>query len=97
MKKAILLIFYIVAAVVVGALVAAIAGQISFLSWLAFGKSIGLSVDNPMVLDLSVLRIAFGFEIGITVAHIFCFIGAFFAYRATVKALRIGRQKFDEE
>lgn len=87
MRKAIIFIFYLVAAVVVGALVAAIALKVPFLSWLAFGKSIGLSVDNPMILDLSVIKIAFGFEVGVTVAHIICFIGAFFGYKYTVKAM----------
>ena len=67
MKKTVLGAFWLVAALVVGALIAAATEQIPFLSWLAFGRSIGLPVENPMVLDLSVIKIAFGFEIGVTV------------------------------
>lgn len=92
MRKMIIFAFYTAAAVVVGALVAAIALNIPFLSWLAFGKSIGLSVDNPMILDLSVVKLAFGFEIGLTVAHILCFIAAFFGYKYTVKAMGLNHE-----
>lgn len=89
MKKTVLGVFYLVAALVVGALIAAATEQVPFLSWLAFGKSIGLSVRDPVVLDLSVVRIAFGCEIGVTVAHILCFIGAFFGYKYTVKRMHL--------
>ena len=85
--KRLILCFYLAAAVVIGALLAAIAAGVPFLEWLAFGKSIGLSVDNPMVIDLSVVKLAFGFEFGLTVAHILSFIAAFFAYRSTVHRL----------
>ena len=46
MRRALIGIFYTVAAVIVGALAAAIAANVPFLSWLAFGKSIGLPVDE---------------------------------------------------
>ena len=70
MRKMLLFGFYLVAAVVVGALLAAAATQVPALAWLAFGKSIGLSVENPMVIDLSVIKVAFGLEVGITVAQV---------------------------
>ena len=97
MKKTILGAVWRVAALVVGALIAAATEQIPFLSWLAFGRSIGLPVENPMVLDLSVIKIAFGFEIGVTVAHILCFIGALFGYKYMVKRMHLddGRQRHD--
>ena len=87
MRNMLLFGFYLVAAVVVGALLAAAATQVPALAWLAFGKSIGLSVENPMVIDLSVIKVAFGLEVGITVAHLLCLIAAFFGYRYTVKAM----------
>ena len=96
MRKTLLAAFYLVAAVVVGALVAAIAVNIPFLSWLSFGKSIGLPVETPMVLDLSVVKVSFGFEVGVTVAHILCFVGAFFGYRKTVKAMHLNDRDQDE-
>lgn len=93
MRKTLIACFYTVAAVVLGALIAAAAVHIPFLSWLAFGKSIGLPVANPFIIDLSVLKIAFGFEVGVTVAHILSFIGAFFAYKYTVKAMQLDEIK----
>ena len=97
MRRALLGIFYTVAAVIVGALAAAIAANVPFLSWLAFGKSIGLPVDTPMVLDLSVVKVAFGFEVGVTVAHILAFIGAFFGYKYTIKAMHLNGKHEGEE
>ena len=58
MRKTLIAVFYLVAAVVIGALVAAATAQIPFLSWLAFGKSIGIPADSPAVLDLSVIKLA---------------------------------------
>ena len=92
MRKTLIAVFYLVAAVVIGALVAAATAQIPFLSWLAFGKSIGIPADSPAVLDLSVIKLAFGFEVGVTVAHILCFIGAFVRYKYTVKRMRLGER-----
>ena len=57
MRKTLIAVFYLVAAVVIGALVAAATAQIPFLSWLAFGKSIGIPADSPAVLDLSVIKL----------------------------------------
>lgn len=89
MRKCMLAGFMLLAAVIIGALIAAAAQNISFLSWLAFGKSIGLSTSNPMVLDLSVIKIAFGFEMGLTISHILCFVGAFFGYKRLVRAFHL--------
>ena len=75
MRKTLIAVFYLVAAVVIGALVAAATAQIPFLSWLAFGKSIGIPA-----------------EVGVTVAHILCFIGAFAGYKYTVKRMRLGER-----
>ena len=44
------------------------------------------------MLDLSVIKLAFGFEVGVTVAHILCFIGAFVGYKYTVKRMRLGER-----
>ena len=44
------------------------------------------------MLDLSGIKLAFGFEVGVTVAHILCFIGAFAGYKYTVKRMRLGER-----
>lgn len=47
----------------------------------------GISAASPMVLDLSVVRVAFGLEMGINVAQIFTITAALFAYKGAIKRL----------
>ena len=77
-------VFFMLAGIVVGTLVANLTAGVSGLSWLAYGQSVGISADSPMVIDLAVARLAFGFEMSITVAHIICIITAFLIYRAII-------------
>ena len=86
-KKNLMLIFMLLAGVIVGAFVANVTEGIPFLSWLAYGKSIGIDVTNPMILDLSVLKLAFGFEFGINIAQIICVILAICMYKGLVNRL----------
>lgn len=65
-----LFFFYLISGIVVGSLIAGLAQNVSWLSWLAFGTQIGFGYPNPALLDLSVLSISFGFSFSITVAHI---------------------------
>ena len=76
-----LLLALIVAGIVVGGLIAAAAKNVSVLSWLAYAKTFGLNVDRPAVLELSVLRLAVGFELTINVAQALCVVGAVLLYR----------------
>ena len=76
-----LLATLIIAGIVVGGLIAAAAKNVSPLSWLAYAKTFGLSVNRPLVLDLSVLRLALGFELTINVAQALCVVGAVLLYR----------------
>ena len=47
----------------------------------------GISVDNPMILDLAVIQLAFGFELGVNIAQIICVLIAIFAYKGLVSRL----------
>ena len=80
-KRTLVLLFFVAAGVIIGSLIASLAGGIPFLSWLGYGKTVGISTDNPMVLDLSVLKIAFGFELGINVAQIGTILAGVLLYR----------------
>lgn len=84
-RKVLFLIFFLLAGVILGGLIANLTHNISFLAWLSYGETIGLSAANPAVLDFSVLRIAFGFEMGINVAQVICIIASLFAYKAMIK------------
>lgn len=70
MKKNFMFFFYLISGVILGSLLAAVAKNVSWLSWLAFGTTIGFGADTPAVLDLTVLRVSFGFSFALTVAHV---------------------------
>ena len=77
----IILGFVILAAVVVGGLVGDLTKNISFLHWLGYSKSIGISVNDPFILDLSIMKFSFGFEMGINIVQIIFLTIAVFIYR----------------
>lgn len=66
-KKFFMVLFLIVASVVLGALIGVLTKDIGFLSWLGYSKSIGI---NTVHIDLSVLQLDFGLQIGINVAQV---------------------------
>ena len=70
LKRNLLLIFFILAGIVLGGMLANLCANIPFLSWLAYSSSIGFNADSPFVLDLSVIKLTFGFSMGISVAQI---------------------------
>ena len=70
LKRNFLLAFFLLAGILFGAMLAAFCAQVPFLSWLAYSSSIGFSPEAPFVLDLSVLKISFGFSMSISVAQI---------------------------
>ena len=70
MKKNFLFFFYLISGIIVGSLITMIAKDFSWLSWLSFGTTIGFGANNPAMLDLSVLKVWFGFAFELTVAHI---------------------------
>lgn len=80
MRKNMLFICYLIAGIVLGSLVAALAVQVSWLAWLGFGVNVGFGAENPAILDLSVLRIAFGINISVSVAHVAAIAAAMFFY-----------------
>ena len=87
LQRTLVFLFFLLAGIIVGALLASVGEAVPFLSWLAYGKTIGLSTSNPMLLDLSMLKIAFGFEIGINVAQIITITIALLVYRNVAQKL----------
>ena len=83
MKRNVIFALYIVAGIIIGSLIAAFAPLIPWLAWLAFGPNLSFAAENPAVLDLSILRIAFGISLTITVAHVICIaVAVFIFYRS---------------
>ncbi len=86
-KKNLLLLLFVVGGIVIGSLVASACQNVSFLSWLGFSQSFGVSPSAPFVMDLHVFSLAFGLTINITVAHVICLVLSIFAYKAAIRRL----------
>ena len=87
MKKNILLLFFILAGAMVGSLIASAAAGVPMRSWLAYSETIGIPTANPAYLDLAVVRVAFGLEMGLSIAQIGCIILSLFGYRWALKKI----------
>ena len=83
LKRNLLLIFFILAGIVLGGMLANLCANIPFLSWLAYSSSIGFNADSHFVLYLSVIKLTLGFSLGICVALIITLALAFFCYNKT--------------
>ena len=71
------------AGVVLGGFLGHLAKDVSWLSWLDYGQTFGLTGQggSALVLDLGVLTLQFGLQIKITIASIIGIVVAFFVYR----------------
>lgn len=87
MKKNLVLLFLILAGAMFGSLIAALTDGIGFLSWLGYSQSIGIAVNEPMVLDLSILKLAFGFQLKVSIAQVICLLVAIWGYRSIAARL----------
>ncbi len=74
-----ILLLLLLAGVVLGGFFANLFGGFSGLGWRAYGSSFGLT--SPLVLDLGVLTLQFGFTIRFTIAGLIGIVLAFFLYR----------------
>ena len=81
MKKTLIFIFFLISGILLGSLVATLCRDVPALSWLGFSQAVGLSAGSPMVIDLSVITVTFGFRVGISVAQVLCIAAALFAYK----------------
>ena len=70
---------FLLSGLVIGGLLGKLASGIPWLWWLSYEQSFGLK--SPLVLDLSVLKLTFGFMVNINVASIIGMILAIFIYR----------------
>ena len=79
MKKTLLLCFYILSGIILGAMIAQLCTGVRGLSWLAYSQGIRLTP----AMDLSVIRLSLDFYMGISVAQIITISLAIFAYTRT--------------
>ena len=74
-----ILLIFILSGLVIGGLLGKLAGNVSWLWWLSFEQKFGL--ESPIILDLNVLKITFGFAIKINIASIIGMGLAIFIYK----------------
>lgn len=86
-KRTIAFLFFLLAGIVMGTVIGKLCADVSFLSWLAYTMSVGLDTASPLVLDLIVFKLAFGFTLTVNPAQILCVIIALIAYNKTCKGL----------
>lgn len=86
-KRTIAFLFFLLAGIVIGTVLARLCEGVSFLSWLAYTMSVGLDTASPLVLDLIVFKLAFGFSLTVNTAQIICIIAALIIYNRTCKSL----------
>ncbi|MBQ4233216.1 MAG: DUF4321 domain-containing protein [Lachnospiraceae bacterium] len=73
------LLLLLLAGVVLGSFIGILCEKVSFLSWLSYGQSFGLS--KPFVLDLGIMCLTFGLTIQINLASILGILIAILIYR----------------
>ncbi|MGN0674297.1 MAG: DUF4321 domain-containing protein [Oscillospiraceae bacterium] len=86
-KRTIAFLFFLLAGIVLGTVIARLCADVPFLSWLAYSMSVGLDTGSPLVLDLIVFKLAFGFTLTVNTAQIICIIIALVIYNKTCKGL----------
>ena len=74
-----ILLIFILSGLVIGGLLGELAGNINGLWWLSFGQEFGL--ENPLILNLSILKITFAFTVKINIASIIGLAIAIFIYK----------------
>ena len=74
-----ILLIFIFSGLVIGGLLGELALKVDWLWWLGYSQSFGL--ENPVVLDASVLKITLGISFKISISSIIGMVLAIFIYR----------------
>lgn len=72
-------LIFILSGLVVGGLIGELASRVNWLWWLSYSQSFGL--ENPIVLDLSVIKITFALMFKISISIIIGMVLAIFIYK----------------
>ncbi len=74
-----ILLIFILSGLVVGGLLGELASKVNWLWWLSYSQSFGL--ENPVVLDLSVIKVTFALMFKISISSIIGMVLAIFIYK----------------
>lgn len=78
-KKFWIFLIFLFSGIILGGLLGELASNVSFLSWLGYGNSFGLT--EPLVLDLAILKLTFSIMIHLNVASIIGIVIAIIVYK----------------
>ena len=84
MKRTLLLFLYLLGGILLGTLLAELAGKVSFLTWLCIGETIGL---DSFAVDLAVLQFSVSFHISLNIAMLLCIAAAIILYVKTASRI----------
>jgi len=79
--KVFVFILSIVTGAVVGGLIAQLTSNVDWLKWLSYGVKFGISTAEPFLLDLVIIRFAFGFMVDVNIASLAGIVGALLLFR----------------
>lgn len=74
-----ILLIFILSGLVIGGLLGELAAKVDWLWWLSYSQSFGL--ENPITLDLSVMKITFALMFKISISSIIGMVLAIFLYK----------------
>lgn len=74
-----LFLIFLFSGIIIGGLIGDISKTVPYLSWLGYGKSFGLT--DPLVLDISVLKLTFSIMFELNVASVIGILTSVFVYR----------------
>ena len=78
-KNFLILLVFLLCGIVIGGLIASLASQVSWLSWLAYGEEFG--TNGPLGVDLSILKFSIELRMKLNVASIVGVVAAAFLYK----------------
>ena len=81
LKKTLIFILFLLAGILLGAVIALACKNISFLNWLSYTASLGFGMPNGVSVDLIIMKFAFGFSFEISVAQIICILISLAIYK----------------
>lgn len=84
-RKALAFVFFLLAGITVGSVVAILCSGISWLEWLSWSQMVGLGANAPLVLDMIVARLTFGFSLEVSIAQIIFVILFIFLFNRTCR------------
>lgn len=76
-----LFLIFLFSGIIIGGLIGDFAKSVPYLEWLSYGKSFGLT--EPLVLDISVLKLSFSVMFELNVASVIGILTAIIVYRKT--------------